>query len=157
MFLNGKCTRKLCGKWSGVLVPRRMKRCTSSCWRHPNISFCFLLCTLIEVSGVQWMEIVTCERGFPIRTLTKTDQWYLLGDSLITDVLMIDMNGLIFKFHSRRWWWSRVGFCTPSWPCSLRDRGTDARKRVEWEWCSRFTGWVQVWRRNVCGWCVWDC
>ena len=36
--------------------------------------------TLIEVVGVQWMESATCERGFSIRTLTKTGQRYWLGD-----------------------------------------------------------------------------
>jgi hypothetical protein len=51
------------------------------------------VCTLIEVAGVQWMESATCERGFSIRTLTKTAQRYSLGDSLLAAVMMIDMNG----------------------------------------------------------------
>ena len=38
-----------------------------------------VVCTLIEVTGVQWMESVTCEWGFSIRTLTKTGQWYDTG------------------------------------------------------------------------------
>ena len=36
----------------------------------------------------------TCERGFSIRTLTKTGQRYWLGDSLLAALMMIDMNGL---------------------------------------------------------------
>ena len=52
------------------------------------------VCTLIEVAGVQWMDSATCERGFSIRTLTKTGQRYWLGDSLLAAVMMIDMNGL---------------------------------------------------------------
>ena len=36
--------------------------------------------TLIEVAGVQWMESATLERGFSIRSLTKTGQRYSLGD-----------------------------------------------------------------------------
>ena len=32
----------------------------------------------------------------------------------------------------------------PPWPCSLGDRGADARKRAEWAWCSWSTGWIQV-------------
>ncbi len=31
-------------------------------------------------------------------------------------------------------------FCIPSWPCSLGDRGAEARKRAEWAWCSWSTG-----------------
>ena len=38
------------------------------------------VCTLIEVAGVQWMESATLERGFSIRSLTKTGQRYSLGD-----------------------------------------------------------------------------
>ena len=34
----------------------------------------------------------TCERGFSIRTLTKTGQRYSLGGSLLSALMMIDMN-----------------------------------------------------------------
>ena len=43
------------------------------------------------------MESATCERGFSIRTLTKTAQRYSLGDSLLAAVMMIDMNGPDFE------------------------------------------------------------
>ncbi len=51
------------------------------------------MCTLIEVLGVQWMESVTCERGFSIRTLKKTGHRYWLEDSPLAAVMMIDING----------------------------------------------------------------
>ena len=50
------------------------------------------VCSLIEVTGVQWMKTATCERDSSIRTLTKTRQRYRLGDSLVA-ALMIGMNG----------------------------------------------------------------
>jgi hypothetical protein len=40
------------------------------------------------------MESDTCERGFSVRTLTKTGKRYWLGDSLLAAVMMIDMNGI---------------------------------------------------------------
>ena len=39
------------------------------------------------------MESATCERGFSIRTLTKTGQQYSLGHSLLAALMFIDMNG----------------------------------------------------------------
>jgi hypothetical protein len=41
------------------------------------------------------MESATCELGFSIRTLTKTGQRYSspLGDSLLSVLMMIDLNG----------------------------------------------------------------
>ncbi len=39
------------------------------------------------------MESAKCERGFSIRTLTKTGQRYLLGHSLVAAFMMIEMNG----------------------------------------------------------------
>jgi hypothetical protein len=38
-------------------------------------------------------ESATCERGFSIRTLTKTGQRHSLGDSLLAALMMIDLNG----------------------------------------------------------------
>ena len=39
----------------------------------------------------------TCERGFSIRTLTKTSQQYLLGGSLLAALMVIDMNGPLIR------------------------------------------------------------
>ena len=53
-----------------------------------------VVCTLIEVSGVQWMESSTCDRASLSEPsqVTKNAQRYSLGERL-TAVMMIDMNG----------------------------------------------------------------
>jgi hypothetical protein len=48
---------------------------------------------LIEILGLQWFETATCERGFSIRTHTKTGQRYSMGTSLLAALMMIDING----------------------------------------------------------------
>jgi hypothetical protein len=58
--LNGKCTKNLCGNRSGVVVPKRMKRCVHHLVdRTPLSQFVAVVCTLIDVAGVQWMESAT--------------------------------------------------------------------------------------------------
>jgi hypothetical protein len=64
------------GQSSVVVVPRRMKCCAP----------------LIEAARVVDGD-TTCERGFSIRTLTKTGQRYWLGDSLLAALMIIDVNG----------------------------------------------------------------
>ena len=89
---NVQKTSIVSGKRSGVVVPRRMKRCTPSCWRLPkNFNLLPTVSWLRWEDWVQWMENDTCKRGFS--TLTKTDQWYTFGDFLLVDLMMIDLNG----------------------------------------------------------------
>ena len=64
----------------------------------------FVSCGVYLDWGVQWMESATCERGFSIRTLTKTGQRYWLGDSLLAAVMMIDMNGPWYSSRVHSFW-----------------------------------------------------
>jgi hypothetical protein len=51
------------------------------------------LVILIEIEGVQWLETVTCERGFSLRTQILTARRHRMGDSLLACLMMICSNG----------------------------------------------------------------
>lgn len=38
--------------------------------KHKNLVVS--VCVLIEIEGIQWLETATCERGYSVRTHTKT-------------------------------------------------------------------------------------
>ncbi len=75
--LNGKCTKKLL--WA--------KQCSGDSKKDEGV------CTFDWSSTSTVDGDTTCERGFSIRTLTKTGQRYWLGESLLAALMIIDVNG----------------------------------------------------------------